>query len=88
VQRFEVVLKPSVERDLRRLARADLIRVLERIAALAADPRPRGVAKLAGAERLYRVRAGDYRIIYEVGDASHQVVVVYVRHRSAAYRDL
>jgi mRNA interferase RelE/StbE len=85
---YNVRLQPSVEKDVRHIAAADLRRIFERIDALADDPFPRGVAKLAGAEGLYRVRAGDYRIVYEVEHSSSQIVVQYIRHRRDVYRRL
>jgi mRNA interferase RelE/StbE len=83
---YSVVLKPSVEKDLRGLTRPIVRRVWERIEALANEPMPRQSTKLAGAERLYRVRVGDYRIVYSVDHAARTVIIQYVRHRSAAYK--
>ena len=56
---YEVALKPSVERDLRRLPRDTVARVIARIEALVAQPRGRSAAKLSGSEELYRVRVGN-----------------------------
>lgn len=56
------------------------------VLSLVADPRPAGVKKLSGPESLYRVRVGDYRIVYQIADSELQVLVVRVRHRSTAYR--
>lgn len=50
------------------------------------DPRPRGTVKLKGEDELYRIRAGDYRIVYEVRDAALVVVVIKVGHRRDVYR--
>jgi mRNA interferase RelE/StbE len=85
---YSVVLKPSVEKDLRALPRAALARVMQRIDELKSNPTPRQSVKLTGAERLYRLRVGDYRIIYEVNVEASRVVIHYVRHRREAYRDL
>ena len=85
---YEVVLKPSVEKDLRSLPKNVLQRVWAKIEALSTEPIPRRAVKIAGAEYLYRVRSGDYRIIYSVNHAAKQVIVHYVRHRSEAYRHL
>ncbi|PYM57636.1 MAG: hypothetical protein DMD79_20035 [Candidatus Rokuibacteriota bacterium] len=52
-----------------------------KIDGLARDPRPSGVEKLAGSERLYRVRSGDYRIVYEIQDERVLVLVVRIGHR-------
>jgi mRNA interferase RelE/StbE len=85
---YSVTLKPSVEKDLRALPKLALVRVMQRIGELRDDPVPRQSVKLTGAERLYRIRVGDYRIIYAVEADAHQVVIHYVRHRREAYRDL
>jgi mRNA interferase RelE/StbE len=84
---YKVVLKPSVEKDLRALPKAVVNRLWARIGSLADDPHPRQSVKLTGAERLYRVRVGDYRIVYGVDIGQMIVTVHYVRHRSKAYRD-
>jgi mRNA interferase RelE/StbE len=63
-------------------------RVLDHIERLSEEPLPRGVTKLVGAERLYRVRVGDYRIVYELNSGERTVTIEYVRHRSTAYRDI
>jgi mRNA interferase RelE/StbE len=83
---YKIILKPSVEKDLRSLPPSVLRRVFKRIEALEDDPRPRGSLKLAGAEQLYRIRVGDYRIVYTLDESSAQVVVYYVRHRRDVYR--
>ena len=85
---YKVILKPSVEKDLRSLPSSVLKRVFQRIEALEDNPRPRGSLKLAGAEQLYRIRLGGYRIVYNVDESPAQVVVYYVRHRRDVYRQL
>ncbi|MCD4727579.1 MAG: type II toxin-antitoxin system RelE/ParE family toxin [Pirellulales bacterium] len=83
-----VRLQPSVEKDFRRISGDNLKRIFLRINALADDPLPRGAAKLSGAEGLYRIRVGDYRIVYELDRLSKRVVIHYVRHRRDVYRHL
>jgi mRNA interferase RelE/StbE len=85
---YKVALKPSVEKDIRRLGRATVERIVQRIEALAEDPIPRQSVKLTGAEHLYRLRMGDYRIIYGVDHKARLVTVHYVRHRREAYRGI
>jgi len=85
---YSVTLKSSVEKDLRTLPKAVLARVMHRIEELKNNPIPRQSAKLTGAERLYRIRVGDYRIIYAVEADAKQVIVYCVRHRRQVYRDL
>ena len=83
---YSAVIKPSVEKDLRGLSQPIVRRLWERIEAPSNEPIPRRSIKLAGAERLYRVRVGDYRIVYSVDHAAQVVTIQYVRHRSAAYK--
>lgn len=82
---YRVLFKPSVEKDLRSLPPSVVTRTFERIEALKDDPFPRQSTELTGAEQLYRVRSGDYRIIYGVDKKDRQVVV---RHRKDVYRHL
>jgi mRNA interferase RelE/StbE len=83
---YNIAFKPSVEKDLRPLPRSVVARVMERIESLRAEPLPRQAIKLSGAERLYRVRVGDYRIVYEIDTQARQVTIHYVRHRREVYR--
>lgn len=85
---YKLRFKPSVEKDLRSLSQSALLRVLDRAEKLRDDPLPRGSRKLAGAERLHRIRIGDYRMIYSVDQDSRQIIIQYVRHRRDAYRQL
>lgn len=85
---YNVNFKPSVEKDLRSLSRTLVSRVMERIERLKTDPFPRQAIKLSGTERLYRVRVGDYRIVYEVDIQAEQITIHYVRHRREVYRAL
>jgi len=82
---YELVFRRSVAKDLRRFPREDVRRILQRIRALASDPRPPGCEKLSGLER-YRVRQGVYRIVYEIEDDRLIVLVVKVGHRRDVYR--
>jgi mRNA interferase RelE/StbE len=82
---YELVFRKSVAKDLRSIPNEDVARILERIRALAEDPRPPGCEKLSGLER-YRIRQGVYRIVYEVQDRRLVVLVVKVAHRRDVYR--
>ena len=82
---YSLVIKKSAERELRVLPKADVRRVTERIRGLAPNPRPPGNEKLSGQER-YRIRQGDYRIVYAVDDDRHAVEVVKIGHRREVYR--
>jgi len=85
---YNLNFKPSVEKDLKVLSRKLAARVLESVELLRDDPFPRRAVKLAGAEGLYRIRAGYYRIVYEVDTKTKLVTIHYVRHRREAYRAL
>jgi mRNA interferase RelE/StbE len=84
--RYELRVKPSVAKDLRGIAKADVRRILGRMDALREDPRAPGCEKLAGQSELYRVRQGVYRIVYTIDDALVIVEVVKVGHRGEVYR--
>ena len=83
---YQIELKRSAEKDLRKLPKDVVKRVFIHIEALAEDPLPRQAVKLAGKERFFRLRVGDYRIIYEVVSHKSVIVVHHVRHRRDAYR--
>ena len=85
---YSVSFKPSVEKDLRSLSKILISRVLERVERLKNDPFPRQAITLSGTERLYRIRVGDYRIVYEVDTQAKQILIHYVRHRREVYRAL
>lgn len=82
---YEIQFKKSVAKDLRAIPKKDVKKILERIDALAVNPRSEGCIKLSGQER-HRTRQGVYRIVYEVKDAEIVVVVVKVGHRSQVYK--
>ena len=85
---YNISLKPSVEKDLRPLPKSIVARVMDQIEELKTAPLPRKALKLSTAERLYRIRVGDYRIVYEVDTKAKQVLIHYVRHRRDIYRSL
>ncbi len=74
---YKILIKKSVYGDLDAIPKNDLQRIMDRIAALAVNPRPQGCEKLAGQER-YRVRQGNYRIVYSIQDKELVVLVVKV----------
>ncbi|MGK7913295.1 MAG: type II toxin-antitoxin system RelE/ParE family toxin [Synechococcus sp.] len=82
---YRVIVKQSVAKDLRRIPKKDVERILKRIKKLAEDPRPPGAEKLSGQEK-YRIRQGGYRIVYAIEDEELVVIIVKVGHRSGVYR--
>ncbi len=83
--KYKVIFRKSVALDLRRIPNRDLRKILAAIESLSEEPRPSGIEKLSGQER-YRVRQGNYRIIYEINDDEIIVVVVKIGHRKDVYR--
>jgi len=84
MERYRLLFKKSVAKDLRVIPKEAVLRILKRIRALADAPRPHGCEKLTDQER-YRIRQGSYRILYEIQDEVLAVVVVKVAKRSEAY---
>ncbi len=82
---YRVVIRRSAEKEIGKLPEAVRRRVVKTIASLADAPRPHGSQKLAGDDK-YRIREGDYRIVYTVADEIVTVTVVRVAHRSDVYR--
>jgi mRNA interferase RelE/StbE len=88
VATYSLRFKPTVEKDLLRIPRSAVSRILSRIDQLPANPFPSQSLKLHGAEHLYRLRVGDYRVVYDVDLESSMIVVHYVRHHREVYRAL
>ena len=82
---YSVELKPSARKELDRLSGKLTQRIFPRLQSLASDPRPPGCRKLKGSERHWRIRVGDYRIVYTIDDGRRLVEVTRIRHRSAVY---
>jgi mRNA interferase RelE/StbE len=78
--------KRSAEHDLRGLDHKQIPRIVEAVEQLTRNPLPADSRKLVGAEYLYRIRIGDYRVIYEYGQSPGMVTILHVRHRREAYR--
>jgi mRNA interferase RelE/StbE len=84
VESFELVILPSVLKDLKKIPKHDVEKILLRIESLVNNPRPPASIKLAGDEK-YRIRQGNYRILYRIEDAKLIVIVVKVAHRKDVY---
>ena len=83
---YKVEWKRSAEKDLRKIDRLWIRPIIEAVEALPENPFPKGCRKLYGTEHHYRIRVGDYRVIYQVEDTAGVVIVYHVRHRKEAYR--
>jgi mRNA interferase RelE/StbE len=83
---YTVRYSRSAEKDVQRLPAEIVERVQAAVRPLAENPRPRGSKKLKGFQNRYRIRVGDYRVLYEIHDAIVVVLIVQVSHRKDAYR--
>jgi mRNA interferase RelE/StbE len=82
---YKIFFKKSVEKDLKKIEKNELKKIVSCIGELADDPRPPGCEKLTGSER-YRVRQGRYRILYSIQDLELTIWVVKVAHRKDVYK--
>jgi len=82
---YEVVLRPSAQRVLNKFTPPLRQRILEGIRTLELNPRPPGCKKLKGGLELYRIRIGDYRVVYSIEDGVLRVLVVTIGHRGSVY---
>ena len=83
--KYSVELKPSARKELDCLSNKLIERILPRLENLAFNPRPAGCKKLKGGDNEWRIRVGDYRIVYTVDDGRLRVEVTRIRHRSEVY---
>lgn len=85
---YDIIIKPSAEKQLDKLPKSVRIRIVDKLEELRHDPRPEGAVKLKGADDLWRIRIGDYRVIYEIQDERLLVFVVRVSHRKDVYKGM
>lgn len=83
---YQIEFRGSAERELHRIDPQMVPRIMVAIRKLAEEPRPLGTRKLAGSKQAYRIRIGDYRVVYSVHDPDKTVSIDRVRHRREAYR--
>jgi mRNA interferase RelE/StbE len=83
---FEIQWKVSAEKEIRRIDRKEILRLIKAIDGLEMNPFPHFVRKLQGSESSYRIPIGDYRVVYQVDVKKHVVTIHHVRHRKDVYR--
>lgn len=85
--KYEVEISESAEKFLEKIPKKDRLRIIEKIDALEQDPMPSGSIKLQGhKEALYRIRSGDYRVVYSIKKGILVVLVIEIGHRREIYR--
>lgn len=77
---YKIEWRPSTKKDLKRISKAEVRRIIDAVEGLSVQPRPQGSAKLSGSDLTYRIRLGDYRVIYEIHDE------IIFGHRKDVYR--
>ena len=82
---YKIIIRKSVSRDIKRIPKKDVQRILKAVKTLSQNPRPPQSKKLSREEK-YRLRCGAYRVLYEIQDEQLVVCVVRVRHRKDVYR--
>lgn len=85
---YRIEFTPRAEKQFKALEKSTQIRLARRINSLANNPRPQGVKKLESEEDFYRVRVGDYRVVYQIRDKALVVLIVRIGHRSEVYRGI
>ncbi|MBI5882834.1 MAG: type II toxin-antitoxin system RelE/ParE family toxin [Elusimicrobia bacterium] len=83
---YRIEFAPSAARAFKKLDRSVRERIIPKIDALVVNPRPHGAEKLAGVENRYRLRVGDYRVIYAIEDGLRLVIIAVIAHRRESYR--
>lgn len=84
---YKLLIKPSAAKELEGVdSKPDRRRIVEKIALLAEEPRPHGSEKLAGFDDRYRIRQGQFRIVYLIDDALRELTIYKIAHRKDVYR--
>lgn len=85
---YTVIFTSAARRDVKRLPKGIQKEVIQAAESLATEPRPEGCEKLEGSSDIFRIRRGDYRILYQIADNILTITVVRARHRREVYRNL
>ena len=83
---YEIYFKKSAVKELTKIPKKDQTLITAAIKALALNPHPRGYKKLIGENITYRIRIGNYRVIYDLYDTKLYIEIIRIRHRKDAYR--
>ena len=85
---YQILIEKGAEKDLKKLSKEIQEKIIETILNLKNNSRPLGVRKISDSDDYYRLRAGDYRIIYEINDKKKKINIFRIRHRKEAYLNL
>jgi mRNA interferase RelE/StbE len=84
--KYRIEVSATAERQLKKIQREDAVRILRSMSLLASEPRPDGCRKMSGYDHLYRIRVGNYRVIYEITEKQIVVVILKIGRRREGYR--
>ena len=87
MENYKVKISSTAEKSLKKIPKKDLVKIIELIQILAIRPYPQGCRKLSGEDNVYRVRQGNYRVIYEIIDNELIILVLKVGHRKDVYKN-
>ena len=82
---YKITMTRGAEKELREISKPDSQRIARRIQTLATNPRPHGSEILKGQDRFFKVRQGDYRILYEINESEKEVILIKIGHRREVY---
>lgn len=83
---YKIEISSTAEKSLKKITKKELLKIVEAIQILSINPFPEGCRKLAGEEGTYRIRQGDYRIIYEIEGKKLLILILKIGHRKNVYR--
>ena len=83
---YKITWRRSIKDDFKRIHQQSIAEIVEKIDALAENPRPIGCKKLKDSHHAYRIRIGDYRVVYHIDENAKEILLDYIRHRKDAYR--
>lgn len=86
--KYTIEYKSSVKKELKKIGKVDRIAIISKILKLTENPRPNGSAKLKGSSNLYRIRHGDYRVIYQIENIVLVIIIIRIGHRKEIYKNL
>ena len=84
--KYRIEIAATAEKQLKKIRREDEVRILRSISLLASEPRPGGCRKMSGYDDIYRIRVGNYRVIYEIDGKRIVVIILKIGHRKDVYR--
>ena len=87
MKHYSIEIRPAAKRELKRVDEKHLIRIAHAIDSLANDPRPKGCLKMKGKEGFYRIRVGEYRIVYDIQETLLVILILHAGTRQSIYKE-